>query len=231
MAARADASPAEVAEHWRRAEDPSEEVTWRVAAAQAATQRFALAQAAQHWRRALDLWPDGVGSLGTPPVRKLQAGLAALDALVFTDLPAAWELAEWTLSETEGAPALDAAAVYRRAGSIRGWLDDPEGGLELVGRALALHRAGPPTVEHVRALHERDTLLNALGRYDEAREAAALALKMCEGLDAPTLHRSLLIQQSFHDIDGPIGDLERAFARLDAAAALELGGPDPQGDI
>ena len=41
-----DPSPAEVAEHWQRAEDPAEEVVWRVRAAQAAGQRFALAQAA-----------------------------------------------------------------------------------------------------------------------------------------------------------------------------------------
>ncbi len=226
----ADPSAAEVAEHWQRAEDHGEEVVWRIRAAQAAAGRFALAHEAAQWRRALALWPDS----GHPvlDVRKHDACLAAMDALLFTDLAAAWEVAQQALHEMPDSTGVDAAATYRRAGSIRGWLDDPHGGVQLVELALEIHRSTSPSVEHVRALHEHDTLLEALGRYDEAAASAARALEICAGLDEPALHRSLLIQQAFHDIDTEAAsDLDCALARLDEAAAMELTGPDPEGDI
>jgi tetratricopeptide (TPR) repeat protein len=229
LASHADASPAEVAEHWRRAEEPGEEVAWRIAAAQAATHRVALAEAATQWRRALVLWPEDAESVGTPPVRKHDAFLATMDALVLSDPPAAWDVAQQALRELPTATGPDAAAVLRRAGSIRGWLDDPRGGLELVGRALDIHRSGPRSLEHVRALQEQDTMLDALGRFDEAREAATLALQTCAGLDAPTLRRSLLSRLAVYTLD--TGDLEGALALFDEAAHLELDGPDPEGDV
>ena len=51
-------SAAEVAEHWQRADDPEQEILWRIRAAQEAGARFALAHEAEQWRRALELWPD-----------------------------------------------------------------------------------------------------------------------------------------------------------------------------
>ena len=224
-----DPSAAEVAEHWRRAEDPAEEVVWRIRAAQAAGERFAPVQAAEQWRRALALWPDDEDSLGTPPMRKHDAYLAAMDALVFTDVDAAWEVAQRAMSDIAAAADIDDAATYRRAGSIRGWLDDPEGGLELVERALAIHRSTRPSVEYLRALNEHDTLLQALGRYDEAHTSTARALELSAGLDAPEVHRNLLIQQAFDDL--VTGDVECALERLDEAASVELPGPDPEGGV
>ena len=220
-------SPAEVAEHWQRAEDPAEEVVWRVRAAQAASRRFALAQAAEQWRRALALWPESWGAVAG--VGKHDAYLDAMDALLFTDVDAAWAVAEEAMLDLTDRDGMDAAATYRRAASIKHWLDDPEGAVELVEHAIRIHRSAPPSVEYVRALHEHDSLLFALGRYDAAAATAARALDICAHLDAPVVHRSLLIQQSNHDIDQ--GDLERAMAHLDEAAGLELTGPDPEGDI
>jgi tetratricopeptide (TPR) repeat protein len=165
-------------------------------------------------------------------VRKHDARLAAMDALLFTDLAAAWEVAQQALHEIPDSTEVDAAATYRRAGSIRGWLDDPRGGVQLVELALEIHRSARPSVEHVRALHEHDTLLVALGRYEEAAASSARALEICAGLDEPALHRSLLIQQAFHDIDTETEtDVDGALARLDEAGAMALPGPDPEGDI
>ena len=84
-----DPSAAEVAEHWRRAGGPAQEVTWRILAARDAGSRFASALEAEQWRRALALWPADVDVVGTPGLRKLDAYVAALDALQHIDLPAA----------------------------------------------------------------------------------------------------------------------------------------------
>ena len=222
-----DPSPAEVAEHWQRGEDPAEEVGWRVRAAQAASRRFALAQAAEQWRRALALWPESWGAV--EGVGRHDAYLDAMDALLFTDLDGAWAVAEEAMLDLTDRDGMEAAATYRRAASIKHWLDDPEGAVELVEHAIRIHRSAPPSVEYVRALHEHDSLLFALGRYDAAAATAARALDICAHLDAPVVHRSLLIQQSNHDIDQ--GDLERAMSHLHEAAGLELTGPDPEGDI
>ena len=59
LARSTDPAPAEVAEHWQRAEDPGEEIVWRIRAARAAGQRFASAQEGEQWLRVLELWPDG----------------------------------------------------------------------------------------------------------------------------------------------------------------------------
>ena len=75
------ASAAEVAEHWRRADDPEKEVAWRIRAAQEAGSRFAHTEEAEQWRRALDLWPDDAEFAGSSEVRKVEAYFAAIDAL------------------------------------------------------------------------------------------------------------------------------------------------------
>ena len=223
----ADPAPAEVAEHWRRAEDSGEELVWWIRAARVAGQRFALVQAAEQWRRALALWPES--SAPVAGVDKHDAYLEAMDALLFTDLDAAWEVAQEAMHDLTDRDSLDAAATYRRAASIKHWLDDPAGAVELVEHAIRIHRAASMSVEYVLALHEHDSLLIALGRYDEAAASAARALDICAHLDAPEVHRSLLIQLSNHDIDR--GDLDGALSHLDEAADLELTGPDPEGDV
>ncbi|MET1059478.1 MAG: AAA family ATPase [Nocardioides sp.] len=229
LARSTDPSPAEVAEHWRRAEDPAEEVGWRVRAAQAAGERFAVAQAAEQWRRALAIWPVDGGSLGTPPVRKRDAYLAAMDAMLFTDVVSAWEVAQEGMQDLADVMGVDAAETYRRAAAISGWLGDPARGVGLVDRAIAILDSDEPSVGLVRAWSERDTLLDMLGRYDEARVCSARALEVCASLDAPQVYRGLLIQQSLHDADE--GDVEEALAHLDEAGRMDMPTPDPGGDI
>ena len=169
LARSADPSPAEVAEHWRRAEDPAEEVVWRVRAAQAAGRAV---------RRRPRRPSSGDGPSPCGRTTRSRSGRRPCASTTPTSprwtlccsptWTAAWEVAEGHCATCRTATDVDAAATYRRAGSIRHWLDDPQGGLELVERALAIHRSASPSVEYVRALHEHDTLLSALGRYDEA---------------------------------------------------------------
>ena len=74
------ASASEVAEHWSRADAPVEELDWRIRAARAAEERFALAQAADQWRRVLALWPDGAESAGSPALNR-SCGVPRSDGL------------------------------------------------------------------------------------------------------------------------------------------------------
>ena len=70
--------------------------------------------------------------------------------------------------------------------------------------------------------------LAALGRYDEARDTSALALAACAEIEAPQLLRRLLIERAIDETE--LSDRDRR-ARLDAADAVELTTPDPEGDI
>ena len=225
----AGSPPAEVAEHWQRAGDAAEELTWRVAAAQAAVRRFATAQAADEWRRALALWPDGLEAAGDPSMRKQDAYIAAMDALCFLDVTTGWEVSEAAIRDLPDPADPTAAETYRQAGYIRLWLGDAEGALALVDRAVAIHRARPPSTGYVDALNARDQILDALGRWDEASESAALARQLASGLEMPGTYRNLLIREAIHesDLDHP----DRALALLAQAAEMEVAQPEPESDI
>src|SRR3954452_15363904 len=98
-----DHSAAEVAEHWRRAHDPAQELVWCIRAAQEAGSRFAAAPEAEQWRRALDLWPDGLERAGSTGVSKVEAFTAALKALWHLDWQAADERGPRGRGEAGGA--------------------------------------------------------------------------------------------------------------------------------
>jgi type II secretory pathway predicted ATPase ExeA len=70
-----------VALHWQHANEPTEELIWRIRAARAASQRYAASQAADHWLRALDLWPAGSPTAGVPPIRRYHAIAGAVSQL------------------------------------------------------------------------------------------------------------------------------------------------------
>ena len=120
-------------------------------------------------------------------------------------------------------PCTDARATSSGCWAIAG------SALELIERAVDIHRSAPPTVEYVRALKEQEEELQGLGRSDEAGAVTGVALQICSGLAAPRLYRSLLVQDAYRLFDS--GDPAGALARLDEAAHLELDGPDPEGDI
>ncbi len=225
----ADPSAAEVAAHWQRAGDPAEEIVWRISAARSAAERFALAQAGVEWRRVLDLWPGTAETIGSPPLRIGEAYLAALDALADGDVTAGWQVAAAGMQVLHHFDGAEAAELYRRAADIKGWQGDAEEGLVLADRAIALQRPTAPSVGYVRALHQRALLLDALGRYDEARVASTRALVACAEVDAPQLLRSILIEQGF--TAASVGDLTGGISSLDAAGRVEMTTPDPVGDI
>ena len=221
-----DHSAAEVAEHWRRAHDPEQELAWRIRAAQEAGSRFADAQEAEQWRRALDLWPDGLERAGSPGVSKVEAFAAALKALWHLDWRAADDLASRALRELDDS-AEGVAEVYRRAGMFRGFLGDPEAGLELVDRAVQLFGGEGDAAGRTRALLSRAHLLDGLDRADERVAAIALATEMSTRTGDPMIDRRALVSRAYDE--GDAGRLEQALDTIRAAADVELGAPDPGG--
>ncbi len=224
-----DASPAEVAEHWQRAEDPGQEIRWRIRAAQAAGQRFALAQEAEQWRRALDLWPDGVESLGSPAVRKEDAYLAAMDAMGHLDVAAAWDVAQEAMSALSDPTTMDAAETYQRAAGSLGHLGDQEGALRLLERAIRIYESAPPSAGYVQALGSYEYVLDSLGREREGAAVIALAIEVSAGLGDTADYRTLLSVQAWSDARN--GDLELALSRIQQAVDIELSEPDPRDEI
>jgi hypothetical protein len=124
---------------------------------------------------------------------------------------------------------VEAAETFRRAGYIASWNGDAAGGLELVDRALAIYAGLAPSEGLVTALSVRDQVLDMLGRYAESREAGARALEASRGLDIPRTQRGLLVAQATHLAD--MGRVAQGLSCLDEAAALDVGGPDPEGEV
>jgi len=222
-------SAAEVAEHWQRADDPEQEILWRIRAAQEAGARFALAHEAEQWRRALELWPDDTDYAGSPGVRKVDAYLAAIDALEGVDWQAADRLADEAMRSVGDPRGPSAAEVYRRAGKIQANLGNPDAGLELVDRALHILDADQQPADRARALLTRGLLLGGLDRIDEAAAACATAADLVARLGDPVMYRLALAAQAGHELTA--GRVEQALERVRAAARVETEGPDPRGDL
>ena len=187
-----DPSAAEVAEHWRRAHDPEQELAWRIRAAQEAGSRFAAAQEAEQWQRALDLWPDRLERAGSPGVSKVEAFTAALEALWHLDWRAADDLASRALRELDDS-AEGMAEVYRRAG-VPGPSRRPRGrpgARRPCVAALRRRMVTPPA--RTEALLSRVHLLHGLDRNDEGVAAAALAVETSARAGDPVAHRSALV--------------------------------------
>ena len=114
-------------------------------------QRFALAQAAEQWRRALDLWPDGVESVGSPPVRKLRR-LPRRDGRPGEHRPGG-RARQWSESACGALADPDASTppnIYQRAAKIQGKLGDPEGALSSwTGRSGSTRRGPRRSATHV----------------------------------------------------------------------------------
>ncbi|MFC4784210.1 ATP-binding protein [Nocardioides sp. MAHUQ-72] len=229
LAAAPDGSPAEIATHWQRAEDPGREIVWRIRAAREAGQRFAFTQEAEQWRRVLDLWPAGVHTLVSPRVRRWDAYLAAMDALEFIDVAAARVVAEEAMRELPDPESTDAAEVYRRAAQFQGNQGDPEGALSLLDKAIEIYEALPPSPGYVRALDAREYVLASLGRDAEGAATNARAMEVGAALgDAAGQRTRLSVQAVYEAMAGEVG---RARELIEEAVAMEPPEPDPSGTI
>ncbi|CUR58502.1 hypothetical protein NOCA2500001 [metagenome] len=228
LATGQDPSSAEIAEHWHRADEPAQEIEWRIRAARDAGSRFAAAQEAEQWQRALALWPDKADVAGVPGLRKADAYVACLDALQHIDWPTAAAVADEALASLSDPRGAAAAAVYRRAGVIRGNLGDPAAGLPLVDQALDIFDAQRHPAERARALLDRAHLLAGLDRLDEATTACLQAGELVADRD-PVTTRAALVGQAGHAADS--GRFEDALELIRAAAGVDTAHADPGGDV
>ncbi len=170
---------AELAEHWYRARQPGEALTWAVRAADRAERVYAHGEAARHCERVLELWdqvPDAADRAGAD-----RAGL-------HTRAARAWEYAgdeTRALSHIGQAVRLvDPAADPVRAGllhNLRGWYDaganDPEVVLAANREAVRLIQAEPPSAARAQVLLGYGRALHIhVGRHEEAAAVHEQAL-------------------------------------------------------
>ena len=168
LAATAHPTPAEVAEHWRGAGDPREELRWRVAAGRAACDGLSRDEEAVHWERALDLWPAD----GPPPA---DAGITRCELLLElvhstigsgrTEQARSW--VEEALALAPAPPGHDHARALRRAGQALAQVD-PETSVRLADEAIAVLDALDDRDSLVRAMGDKSGALRGAGRNDEA---------------------------------------------------------------
>ena len=226
---QADPPAAEVATHWRRAEDASHELDWRIRAAQQAAARFAPRQEAEEWVRALQLWVEDDETQGALPVSRARACFAAMTALEASgQLERAHEIAEGMLGSVARLAADDQAELYQLAADYRGHVDGGEAGLELCTKAVTILSGLPPSVDLIRALRTRAGLLRDASRWLQGEADIEEAIKVNQVVGDVRQQRRLLAEQGWYDLAA--GRHPMALDRL-AAASRPLAEPDPHGDI
>jgi tetratricopeptide (TPR) repeat protein len=228
MAYSPSAAAADVAEHWLGAGDRAEELRWRIRAAQEADRRFAGHQAANHWQRVLDLWPPDAHIAGSPPLRRIDAYLATMDAL---EASAQMERAHTVAAEAMSlAPSLDdqdLGSLFRRSADYVADIDD-EAALALVERSIHLLTHAGDSVPLLRALRLRAAVLGDLGRVEEALDAARSAAQLCARLGDPRLRPGCLMSVAWHEaVAGAVDE-----AKAHAAEATDTDTPvDPLREV
>lgn len=200
LAGSARPSPAEVAEHWRGAGDPREELRWRVAAGRAACDGLARDEEAVHWERALDLWPEDGPDPAEAGTTRAELLLELVHAMIGSGRTeqARSRVAE-ALSLAPVMPQTDHALTLRRASQVMADVD-AEAAVRLADEAIAVLTDLGDRVTVVRALGDKSCALRGAGRYDDAYPVVDQALAISAGLDDPALHRGALIERAWLDV-------------------------------
>ncbi|HEU4337499.1 MAG TPA: AAA family ATPase [Nocardioides sp.] len=218
--------PAEVADHWRAAGRPDQEVSARVDAAIVAGTRFAYEKELATWLRVLALWDEGHRP---DDVDLWEVVVRAIDAAIEVgDVETGHALADRaTRLQLDELPVRAQAQVLHRLGTQRHEEGDAAGAEELMERAVGLLEPLPPSPELFRLLEDRIGILLQAGRQ---RDAAAALDRSAELLDvadarfrrrhqAGVLWRTVLAGE----------DAEAAAA--EALAALADDDPDPIAEL
>jgi len=229
LAALPDPPAAEIAEHWLWGGDESQELPWRIRAAQAASAGYAVEAASSQWRRVLALWPENLDETSDPPLTRAGMYVAVLDAVERDDFAALPALMGDALAVAKTAEPEQAAAILLRAGTLQGWLGKGEAGLELTARAAAMFADLPPCREHILALRALRASLQRAGRFKEAADVGLRALAEARRLGIPSELKQALAQQAWSQSVG--GDVSGARRTILELAGIELDPPDPYCEI
>ncbi len=226
-------SPAEVARHWNGADEGAEELGWSIRAAQAAASRFAGHEASAAWTRALELWPPGQESAGTPPVRRIDAHFGAMDALALAGRPEqARARADDAMSLAPHLADADVAELlWRRAGyRFPGGLEVRSEASRLIDASIELYARLPASEGLVRALNKKSLILNLQADYDGAKEVAAESLRAASAIEDPRGFTRLLLAQ-LAALEAATGDHDSARRHAAEATRIVPAAPDPDTDV
>ena len=227
MSADLAAEPAEVALHWQHAGEPAEELTWRIRAAQSASERFSASQAADHWLRALDLWPPDSPTAGDPPLRRYHAIAGAANQLDLaeraTEEAPVLEAALSVQDEFEDVERADLLRLLARVNSTQ-WTT-AGGGIELIDESITLFRTLPPSSGLASALRWKSVELEWHGRRDEAIAAITEAARAAALAGDASLERSVRSQRAWQlavsGVDGAVDEMEALLAESPGGNDLE----------
>ena len=229
LAGTIDPEPAEVARHWQLADEREQELRWRIRAAQVARRRFALRQEAGEWRRVLDLWPEGGGDAGEPPIRRYDVLASLMNVWAGVDVERDDGPAAECLAIAPDLPPLEAAQMLLLAGDhYATTVGQRDVGMDLLRRAIAIFADCPPSEWHVRAINSLESALRETGRNQEAAQEARRAVDVSAELRNPILHRQILMKQAWHDVQ--VGDIATGMRRARNATELVVDRPDPRGE-
>jgi tetratricopeptide (TPR) repeat protein len=228
LADREDASPAEVAAHYRAADDPGGELPWRIRAAHEAHGRTAPREEADHWLRALETWPPDTAAAGG--VRLARAQLAAVEALDASGQePVGLTLARSALDTN---PHLDQDERFRlalRAAAITWGQHGPDAALQLLDREEARLGDVPAPDLRVSALRLRAGLLSKTGRVDEALGVLDEAVRVSDEVTDHAGLVRLFATRGWHL--GFTGDLQAARQSFRRAGEILTEAPSPDGEV
>ena len=228
LAVSNDASAGEVAAHWLAAGDADQELSWRIKAARAASERFAADQAAHEWLRVLELWPEqedaSVDGLTLSGVY-----IAALEELVRADNREQGRvLGTEAISRLQSLDDVEAAELYRRFAICLGPVD-LAAALAMVTEAVTIYEQDSAPQGLLVALEVQSHYLRASGRLAEAKLAIARAVEVSGILGDPSWQRRTKIQLAWFDIVA--GEPARAVARAKEAVQITPATTDPVAEI
>jgi tetratricopeptide (TPR) repeat protein len=216
--------PAEVAQHWRDAGRPAEEVGPLVRSARRAGSRFAHREALDDWLRVLDLWERGT----RPDDTELWEVLADAvhEAVELGEVDAGRPLVERALALD--LPPAARVTVLRRAAELL--IDDgrSDAGRACLDEALALAES-QETPEVLATLAARIDLLTLEGEFAEARADARRVLEMVQQWGDPAQQRRMMCSLGWltMETDGH----QAALDVLARARAVEVDEPDPMTEM
>lgn len=221
------APAAAVAEHYRAADRPVDELRWLLRAARHADGVSAAREASQQWQRAIELWRGDPGRA---------AGIDEFD-------PAQLYLRAATATETAGDGATGAALIeeavsrfaddcddatkvslYRAAGHFRS-IDSRPAGLAALRVAIEAGDRIPPTNDYVRAMRAYVNILQNEGWLDEQEAMIAKGLDAARRVGDRAQEKLLLVDLAWARMSA--GDVDEATAEVEATRRLVLTPADP----
>jgi DNA-binding CsgD family transcriptional regulator/tetratricopeptide (TPR) repeat protein len=204
---------AELAYHWRAAEDLERALPAAIEAGTQAERAFAFAEAQRQYEQALELWARLPQAAQLAPIdRATLLERAAEAAYQVDDDPRAVELVRGALQDVDPlADPVRAGLLQERLGRSL-WMTADPAALAAYEEAVRLVPAEPPSAERARVLAEYAQILEMLGKDEQCRPAAEEALASARRVGARREEGRAL---GLLGVDlAHLGDLEAGLAHL-----------------